>query len=97
VTLVTARRDAYVAGFALLATMGMAEARDLDLDGVVLYDPLINYDATRDRVFQFGRDPAPQPQSTTTEETEVQDAEVEPLDGAPVPAQGVQAEMGPAK
>ena len=29
VTLVTARRDAYVAGFALLAAMGQAEARDL--------------------------------------------------------------------
>ena len=33
VTLVTARRDAYVAGFALLAAMGQAEARDLGLDG----------------------------------------------------------------
>ncbi|RZM33119.1 MAG: hypothetical protein EOP67_24070, partial [Sphingomonas sp.] len=43
VTLVTARRDAYVAGFALLAAMGQAEARDLGLDGGVLYDPVANY------------------------------------------------------
>src|SRR3546814_5370555 len=31
VQLVTAERDAYVAGFTLLAAMGRAEARDLDL------------------------------------------------------------------
>lgn len=42
VTLVTARRDAYVAGFALLAAMGEAEARDLGLDGGELYDPAAN-------------------------------------------------------
>jgi outer membrane protein len=33
VLLVTARRDAYVAGFQLLNAMGQAEARDLGLDG----------------------------------------------------------------
>src|SRR3546814_6864200 len=32
VMLVSARRDAYVAGFTLLAAMGRAEARDLGLD-----------------------------------------------------------------
>ena len=42
-TLVTARRDAYVAGFALLAAMGEAEARDLGLEGGPLYDPGVNY------------------------------------------------------
>ena len=47
VTLVTARRDAYVAGFALLAAMGQAEARDLGLDGGPLYDPLVNYKRVR--------------------------------------------------
>ena len=41
--LVTARRDAYVAGFALLNAMGQAEAEDLGLDGGALYDPLGNY------------------------------------------------------
>jgi outer membrane protein len=43
VLLVTARRDAYVAGFQLLNVMGMAEAEDLNLDGGPLYDPTINY------------------------------------------------------
>ena len=33
VLLVTARRDAYVAGFQLLNAMGQAEAQDLGLDG----------------------------------------------------------------
>jgi outer membrane protein len=43
VLLVTARRDAYVAGFQLLNTMGAAEAEDLNLDGGPLYDPVVNY------------------------------------------------------
>ena len=43
VLLVTAKRDAYVAGFQLLNAMGQAEAADLGLDGGPLYDPLGNY------------------------------------------------------
>ena len=43
VQLVTARRDAYVAGFQLLNAMGQAEAQDLGLEGGPLYDPLGNY------------------------------------------------------
>ena len=43
VQLVSARRDAYVAGFQLLNAMGQAEADDLGLDGGPLYDPLGNY------------------------------------------------------
>ena len=43
VQLVTARRDAYVAGFQLLNAMGQAEADDLGLSGGPLYDPLGNY------------------------------------------------------
>ena len=43
VLLVTARRDAYVAGFQLLNAMGQAEAEDLNLDGGALYDPTANY------------------------------------------------------
>ena len=43
VALVTARREAYVAGFQLLNAMGQAEADDLGLDGGPLYDPLGNY------------------------------------------------------
>jgi outer membrane protein len=43
VALVSARRDAYVAGFQLLNTMGQAEAQDLNLDSGPLYDPTRNY------------------------------------------------------
>jgi outer membrane protein len=43
VELVTARREAYVAGFTLLNAMGQAEADDLGLEGGPLYDPLGNY------------------------------------------------------
>ena len=43
VLLVTARRDAYVAGFQLLNAMGQAEAEDLNLDGGALYDPQAHY------------------------------------------------------
>jgi outer membrane protein len=43
VALVTARRDAYVAGFQLLNVMGQAEAGDLNLDSGPLYDPRVNY------------------------------------------------------
>lgn len=43
VALVSAKRNAYVAGFQLLNAMGQAEAQDLGLDGGPLYDPLANY------------------------------------------------------
>ena len=43
VQLVSARRDAYVAGFQLLNAMGQAEADDLGLEGGPLYDPTGNY------------------------------------------------------
>jgi outer membrane protein len=43
VALVTAKRDAYVAGFQLLNAMGQAQAQTLGLDGGPLYDPLGNY------------------------------------------------------
>ena len=67
VTLVTARRDAYVAGFALIAAMGNAEARDLGLDGGSLYDPTINYQRVRGRIGDFGGgDGEPMPVAGTT-------------------------------
>lgn len=66
VTLVSARRDAYVAGFALLAAMGEAEARDLGLDGGALYDPTVNYRRVRRRLNDFDSDPAPQPVAAGT-------------------------------
>jgi outer membrane protein len=43
VSLVTAKRDAYVAGFQLLNAMGQAQSDALGLDGGPLYDPLGNY------------------------------------------------------
>jgi outer membrane protein len=76
VTLVTARRDAYVAGFALLAAMGKAEARDLGLDGGVLYDPLTNYKRVRRNINDFASDGEPDPVAQTTKATPAQDATV---------------------
>lgn len=65
--LVTARRNAYVAGFALLALMGKAEARDLNLDaGGVLYDPQVNADRVSSKMWDWDRDPEPAPKSTRT-------------------------------
>ena len=66
VALVTARRDAYVAGFALLNAMGRAEVEDLNLDGGALYDPVVNYDRVSRRASDFGDDPAPTPVATRT-------------------------------
>ncbi|MBM3928272.1 MAG: hypothetical protein FJ335_07430, partial [Sphingomonadales bacterium] len=67
VTLVTARRDAYVAGFALLAAMGRAEADDLNLeDGGPLYNPIANYERVRRKLSDWGSDPAPEPVATRT-------------------------------
>lgn len=83
VTLVTARRDAYVAGFALLAAMGQAEARDLGLEGGPLYDPVANYDRVRRSINDFGGDGEPAPVGTRTADTPAQDAGVtRPLDPA---------------
>ena len=76
VSLVTARRNAYVAGFTLLASMGHAEARDLNLDGGILYDPEVNYKRVRGKVFDWGNDPAPVAQSTRTVDTPVQDGNI---------------------
>lgn len=81
VTLVTAQRDAYVAGFALLAAMGNAEARDLGLDGGPLYDPTENYKRVRGKIWDFGGDGEPQPIAASTAATPAQTAIVtKPLD-----------------
>ncbi|NCP10585.1 MAG: TolC family outer membrane protein [Sphingomonadales bacterium] len=76
VTLVRARRDAYVAGFTLLAAMGKAEARDLGLDGGALYDPQLNYDRVRSKIWDWDKDPDPMPQATSTADTPTQNADV---------------------
>ena len=66
VALVTARRDAYVAGFQLLNAMGQAEAEDLNLDGGVLYDPTVHYDRYSRSWSDWDDGPAPWPVSTRT-------------------------------
>jgi outer membrane protein len=66
VQLVSARRNAYVAGFALLAATGQAEAKDLSLDGGALYDPQANYDRVRHKIWDWADDAAPTPDSTRT-------------------------------
>jgi outer membrane protein len=57
VSLVTAKRDAYVAGFTLLNAMGQAEAQDLGLDGGPLYDPLGNYRRVANNWSDWASDP----------------------------------------
>jgi outer membrane protein len=79
VQLVTARRNAYVAGFTLLAAMGRAEARDLGLDGGALYDPAVNYDDVKNDWNDWSSRPDPATQATRTVDTPAQKAEIEPL------------------
>lgn len=75
--LVTARRNAYVAGFSVLAAMGKAEARDLNLDpGGVLYDPQTNYERVRGKIFDWQRDQEPAAISTSTVDIPAPDAEI---------------------
>lgn len=79
VQLITARRNAYVAGFNLLALMGRAEARDLNLDeGGVLYDPAVNYQRVRGKIWDWDRDPEPRAQSTRTVDIPAPDARIAP-------------------
>jgi outer membrane protein len=79
VQLVTARRNAYVAGFSLLAAMGRAEARDLGLeDQGPLYDPVTNYDRVKGKMWDWTFDEDPVTQSTRTVDIPPQDAEIPP-------------------
>lgn len=75
--LITARRNAYVAGFSLLAAMGRAEARDLGLgDDGPLYDPQLNYDRVKRQWNDWSRDPDPVTQSTPTVDIAAPGAEI---------------------
>ncbi|ETI61433.1 membrane protein [Sphingobium sp. C100] len=78
VQLVSAQRNAYVAGFSLLAAMGHAEADDLGLDSGALYDPMVNYDRVKGKWFDWDFDSAPQPVATRTVDTPAQNANVDP-------------------
>lgn len=97
VLLVRARRNAYVAGFNLLAAMGRAQAKDLGLDGGALYDPAVNYQRVKSIIFDWQRDPAPVAHSTRTVDTPAQDGSISASDAAatgtpitttPVPPKG---------
>ena len=66
VALVTARRDAYVAGFQLLNIMGQAEAEDLNLESGPLYDPQANYRRYSSSWSDWNDGPAARPVSTRT-------------------------------
>ena len=82
VQLATSRRNAYVAAFTLLAAMGNAEARDLDLEGVTLYDPKVNARKASGSFLDWSGGTAPVAQSTRTINTKAQDASVQ---GPPKP------------
>jgi outer membrane protein len=79
VELVTARRNAYVAGFTLLAAMGRAEARDLGLEGGVLYDPVAEYRKVDDAWNDWSSQADPVTRSTRTVDTPPQKADTEPV------------------
>jgi outer membrane protein len=66
VTLVSAQRDAYVAGFALIAAMGRAQADDLGLDGGPLYDPDISNRRARTAWTDWNDGKKPEPVATRT-------------------------------
>jgi outer membrane protein len=66
VALVTAKRDAYVAGFQLLNAMGQAEAQDLGLEGGPLYDPLGNYRRVANSWSDWAQDRTHVPVATRT-------------------------------
>ncbi|MEY4160951.1 MAG: hypothetical protein RLZZ136_1572 [Pseudomonadota bacterium] len=76
VQLVNARRNAYVAGFNLLAVMGKAEARDLGLEGGAMYDPLTNYNRVHAKFFDWDLNAKPKPKASRTVDTPVQGGSV---------------------
>lgn len=73
---VTAQRDAYVAGFSLLAAMGHAEARDLGLDGGPLYDPNVNYRQVHHKLIDFDFGPTATKESTSTVKVPAQNTDL---------------------
>lgn len=97
VQLVTARRDAYVAGFMLLAATGHAEMKDLGLDGGPLYSPVAHYEHARRQLSDWADGPRAEAIAPSTAQTRAQDAKVKaglaplldaPADSAPVDRSG---------
>ena len=79
--LVTARRNAYVAGFTLLAAMGRAEAADLNLGKAgPLYDPIVNYERIAGKWWDRDTDADPVAQGTTNVDIAPADATIGPFD-----------------
>jgi outer membrane protein len=76
VTLVTARRNAYVAGFNLLVTMGRAQARDLGFEDAAIYDPDKHYQQARHSLSDWGEDTTMGPKSTRTVDTPAQSGSI---------------------
>ena len=66
VQLVSARHDAYVAGFQLLNAMGQAQADTLGLDGGPLYDPIPNYRRVAHSANDWAGEPSAKPLATRT-------------------------------
>lgn len=83
VQLVSARRNAYVAAFSVLAAMGKAEARDLGIEGGALYDPEVNYERVKGKVFDWDDDPKPQQVATDTRAVPAANASVPAGDPLP--------------
>jgi outer membrane protein len=73
VQLVSARRDAYIAAFNLLTAMGQAQARNLGIDADHLYDSTAHYRRVGGSIWDWGSDPAPVAQSSTTTIVPIQD------------------------
>ena len=92
VTLVTARRDAYVAAFALLAATGHAQASDLGLEAGPLYNPVVNYDRVRHRLSDYADDGEPSQTATSTATSPIQDARIPSIQDPML-----QTDTGPAK
>jgi outer membrane protein len=80
VQLVSAEHDEYVAGFALLNAMGMAEARDLGLDGGSLYDPTANYNRVKGWIGDWSEQPKYTAKGTRTNGPTPVDPDVAPYD-----------------
>lgn len=74
--LINARRTSYVTAFNLLAAMGKAQARDLGFDNALLYDPQINYERVRGKIWDWSFGDVQPSNATRTVDTPAQDAAV---------------------
>jgi outer membrane protein len=61
VQLVSARHDAYVAGFQLLNAMGLVNYQRLGIDGGPFYDPTVDYRRARRAIGDWSENPDPAP------------------------------------